>query len=181
MSVTSSPKICTEYWPKPIPLRQFDWIAVTDDYDWAPDARPMPVGYGRTEAEAIADLQAQIDEVEQEPERCRDCGALCSDGISIDDRASCQPPARPARHQETTPMAKPEFPLYFPSLLDAARYYDWSDTPEAHAWREIEDGRAIIGPPECLPGQSLRLVDGYTRWEVSEADAESRREVEEKS
>ena len=50
-------KIITHFDPKPIPLRQFDWSAVTDDYDWAPDAKPMPIGYGTTEAEAIADLK----------------------------------------------------------------------------------------------------------------------------
>lgn len=57
----SEPKIVTEYWPKPIPLRQFDWVAVTDDYDGAPDSH-CPVGYGRTEAEAVADLKEQLGE-----------------------------------------------------------------------------------------------------------------------
>ena len=47
-------KIVTDYWAKPIPLRQFDWSAVTEDYDVG-----SPVGYGRTEAEAIADLHEQ--------------------------------------------------------------------------------------------------------------------------
>lgn len=59
-------KIVTRYWAKPIPDRRFDHEAVTDDYDYAPDARPMPVGYGATEAEAIADLREQIAEHEEE-------------------------------------------------------------------------------------------------------------------
>lgn len=46
------PKIITHYWAKPIPDRRFDWSAVTDDYE--PGA---PIGYGRTEAEAITDLR----------------------------------------------------------------------------------------------------------------------------
>lgn len=51
------PRIVTEYWPKPIPLRQFDWSAVTDNYEPG-DA----VGYGCTEAEAIDDLRQQQEE-----------------------------------------------------------------------------------------------------------------------
>jgi hypothetical protein len=55
------PKIRTEYWAKPIPDRRFDWHAVTDDYDGAPDAGWQPIGYGRTEAEAITDLKMQLE------------------------------------------------------------------------------------------------------------------------
>ena len=51
-------RIRTEYWPKPIPTSNFDWSAVTDDYDIG-----HPIGYGRTEAEAINDLKLQIEEV----------------------------------------------------------------------------------------------------------------------
>ena len=50
------PAIKTEYWPKPIPPRQFDWSAVTDDYEPG-----EPIGYGRTEQEAITDLREQLD------------------------------------------------------------------------------------------------------------------------
>lgn len=50
-------KIVTHYDPKPIPIRDFDWIAVTDDYD---GASRDPIGYGRTEAAAIANLQESI-------------------------------------------------------------------------------------------------------------------------
>jgi len=44
-------RIITDYDPKPIPDRRWDWVAAREDDDdgnW--------VGYGRTEAEAIADL-----------------------------------------------------------------------------------------------------------------------------
>ena len=44
-------KIITNYIFPPIPLRQFDWIAY---YDGEEEGH---VGFGRTEAEAIADLQ----------------------------------------------------------------------------------------------------------------------------
>lgn len=57
-----TPKIKTDFWMKPIPLRQFDWEAVTDDYDYAPDAKPHPIGYGRTEQEAVEDLKSQLED-----------------------------------------------------------------------------------------------------------------------
>lgn len=42
--------------------REFAWSAIDDaSYDGAPDSH-CPIGRGRTEAEAIADLQAQLDE-----------------------------------------------------------------------------------------------------------------------
>jgi len=44
-------KIVTNYWPKPIPDRQFDWSAMEDGGD------ERMCGYGRTEAEAVADLR----------------------------------------------------------------------------------------------------------------------------
>lgn len=50
-------KIRTDFWPKPIPPRNFDWTAVDDDYE--PGG---PIGFGRTEQEAIDDLKAQVDE-----------------------------------------------------------------------------------------------------------------------
>jgi hypothetical protein len=49
----SQGKIVTEYWAKPIPPREFDWQATRDG--WEPGC---PIGYGATEAEAIADLLA---------------------------------------------------------------------------------------------------------------------------
>lgn len=50
-------KIITSFDFPPIPIRNFDWSAVTDNYD-----EGAPVGHGRTEAEAIADLQWQLDQ-----------------------------------------------------------------------------------------------------------------------
>ena len=46
-------KIVTDYWAKPVPLRQFDWTATFDDYEGG-----GPIGYGRTEQDAINDLLA---------------------------------------------------------------------------------------------------------------------------
>lgn len=55
-------KVVTRYDPKPIPIRSFDWSAVDDD---TYDGPPCPVGYGRTEAEAVADLLDQLEDVHQ--------------------------------------------------------------------------------------------------------------------
>lgn len=51
-------KLRTDHiWP-PIPVRHFDWSAVDDD---TYDGPGSPIGYGSTEAEAIADLLAEIE------------------------------------------------------------------------------------------------------------------------
>lgn len=62
------PKIRTDYWAKPIPDRRFDWTAIDDDtYNGAPDSgNRHQIGYGATEAEAIADLLAILEEDEAE-------------------------------------------------------------------------------------------------------------------
>lgn len=52
--------IRTRYDPPPIPARvgaKFNWSAVTDNYEGG-DA----IGWGRTEAEAVADLREQLAE-----------------------------------------------------------------------------------------------------------------------
>lgn len=46
-------RIVTDYWPKPVPSRSFDWSAVRHSYDG-----DSMIGYGSTEAEAIEDLIA---------------------------------------------------------------------------------------------------------------------------
>lgn len=50
----------------PIPVRNMDWSAVTDNYDCDCDQDGFfsthPVGHGVTEQEAIADLMEQIEE-----------------------------------------------------------------------------------------------------------------------
>jgi hypothetical protein len=51
--------ILTEHWAKPGPSRKFDWSSVTDDYEPG-----HPIGFGATEAEAIADLRIQMDDEE---------------------------------------------------------------------------------------------------------------------
>ncbi len=48
-------RIKTSFWEKPMPVRQFDWIAWFDD-DEPDDNGNMCIGYGATEAEAITDL-----------------------------------------------------------------------------------------------------------------------------
>lgn len=54
-------KIETDFVYPPIPDRRFDWSAVTEDADGAPDAS-CPIGHGRTEAEAVADLLQKIED-----------------------------------------------------------------------------------------------------------------------
>jgi hypothetical protein len=50
-------KIKTEYDPKPIPVRDFDWIACYENCD-----ENDYIGYGKTEQEAINDLLSNIDD-----------------------------------------------------------------------------------------------------------------------
>lgn len=53
-------KIRTTHVYPPIPIRDFDWSAVDDDtYGGEPSD---PIGWGKTEQEAIDDLMAQIEE-----------------------------------------------------------------------------------------------------------------------
>jgi hypothetical protein len=51
-----APNIITRNIYPPIPDRRFDWSAVTDDYDLG-----SPIGYGATEAQAVADLVEQLE------------------------------------------------------------------------------------------------------------------------
>jgi hypothetical protein len=55
------PKILTHYEPIPIKARGFDWSATFGSWE-----RENPIGWGSTEAEAIADLQSQYGELEIE-------------------------------------------------------------------------------------------------------------------
>ena len=57
-------KIRTTFVYPPIPDRRFDWSAIDEDtYDGAEDSgNRNQIGYGRTEAEAIADLMAILQE-----------------------------------------------------------------------------------------------------------------------
>jgi len=56
----STPKIVTEHIRPPIPVRQYDWRATYSDYDVGD-----LMGYGATEAEAIADLVLQKSDEEE--------------------------------------------------------------------------------------------------------------------
>jgi hypothetical protein len=49
-------RIHLEYSPPPIPIRNFDWIAVDGGYDGAPDSGNRFVGYGATATAALAEL-----------------------------------------------------------------------------------------------------------------------------
>lgn len=57
-------KIRTNFDYPPIPVRDFDWSAIDEDtYDGAEDSGTRnQIGRGRTEAEAIADLMAILEE-----------------------------------------------------------------------------------------------------------------------
>lgn len=57
-------KIVTTYDPKPIPDRRFDWSAIDDStYDGAEDSGTRnQIGYGKTEAEAVADLMEILEQ-----------------------------------------------------------------------------------------------------------------------
>ena len=48
-------KIVTDFWLKPIPMRNFDWAAVSNNYEPGD-----PVGYGATKKEAIKDYLEKI-------------------------------------------------------------------------------------------------------------------------
>lgn len=49
--------IVATYSPPPIPVRSFDWSAVTDNYEPGD-----PIGYGYTRDQAIQDLREQIED-----------------------------------------------------------------------------------------------------------------------
>jgi len=54
-------EIITEFIYPPIPIRDYDWSAITNDYD-----EGDPIGYGRTEQEAIEDLKTLIKEQDED-------------------------------------------------------------------------------------------------------------------
>jgi len=54
-------KIITSFEYPPIPNRNYDWSAVSDNYDGEPES---PVGWGSTEQEAINSLKIQLEEME---------------------------------------------------------------------------------------------------------------------
>jgi hypothetical protein len=54
-------KIVTDFWMKPIPIRQFDWSAYRDG-DEPDDDGNMMIGYGATEQDAIDDLRDQMED-----------------------------------------------------------------------------------------------------------------------
>lgn len=57
-------KIVTRHIHPPIPHRQFDWQATRDGYEPG-----CPIGWGKTESEAIADLHTAEDEAREDANR----------------------------------------------------------------------------------------------------------------
>ena len=55
----------------PVPSRVFDWCAVHDDYDGAPDAHDDRYVYGPTKEDAVAAVETWIWD-----NGCRDCGTV---------------------------------------------------------------------------------------------------------
>jgi|688.fasta_scaffold316540_2 hypothetical protein len=52
-------KIVTDYWQKPMPIRDHDWSAI-DDETYSGEETDC-IGYGKSEIEAIRDLLDQIE------------------------------------------------------------------------------------------------------------------------
>ncbi len=63
-------KIITHFYMPPIPIRTFDWSAVTDNYDCDCDEdgyfSTHPIGFGETEQAAIDDLKEQLDDLKEQ-------------------------------------------------------------------------------------------------------------------
>jgi hypothetical protein len=55
---TTKKKIVTKYDPKPIPVRNFDWVAWFDD-----EEEKGEYGYGKTELEAVSELLDEYSEM----------------------------------------------------------------------------------------------------------------------
>jgi hypothetical protein len=57
-------KIRTSFDYPPLPIRDYDWSAIDEDtYDGAEDSKTRHnIGYGATEAEAIADLMEILED-----------------------------------------------------------------------------------------------------------------------
>ena len=68
LHIINGVKIHTNFDYPPIPVRNMDWSAVTDDYDCDCDQdgffSTCPVGHGATEQEAIADLLQELEAAE---------------------------------------------------------------------------------------------------------------------
>lgn len=53
-------KIITEFIYPPIPIRNYDWEAIREDYN-----EGDPIGHGRTEKDAILDLLQQEEDLKE--------------------------------------------------------------------------------------------------------------------
>ena len=62
LSEKTEAEIKTEYWAKPGPSRNFDWMAFDAAWDGDTEtAKHYAIGWGKTEAEAIADCRAEME------------------------------------------------------------------------------------------------------------------------
>ena len=74
---TAIMQVHTSFDHPPIPIRNKDWSAIWDDYDYAPDESwPSPIGHGATEKEAIQDLLDATYDTLQNDGRIEDFKAL---------------------------------------------------------------------------------------------------------
>ncbi len=67
--------------------------------------------------------------------------------------------------------------IHFVSEAHAIRYYaayESGDAHQRHAWaksavaQKLKDGEIKIGPPALKPGETLRIIDGGTRYAIVE-------------
>lgn len=83
-----SKQIITDYWAKPSPERQWDWSAYRKSYEpgW-------PIGYGRTEQQAIDNLlEQEVEDAARKspcpcqlgaPGRCQHCDSRLAPNIHL--------------------------------------------------------------------------------------------------
>ena len=109
-------KIVTSYVPPPIPNRGFDWTAIEDGYD-----EGGLIGFGATEAEAIKDLESQLQEGE----------AAMADVLIIRKKTDPSVRATVERHDPSEPLLTVERFPWKRIGADAVTYFYGDDWEEA--------------------------------------------------
>ena len=56
------------------------------------------------------------------------------------------------------------------SAWDYYKDYGYSNVREA-VQRKLDEGEIVLGPPPTQPGDTLRLIDGHTRYEIERRKA----------
>ncbi len=59
---------------------------------------------------------------------------------------------------------------YFKSKAAAIRYYRPYGFDRAAVEQKLAEGEIHIGVPPTKPGDTLQLIDGGTRWQITEAE-----------